>query len=150
MYPLIPWELLSGSQGIRRENVISTMGSRIRIQKRVKKSVRAETWRDLWEKPVVMIYRCFQYKIQSLPSSRRLNNSTVRFCESAVRAARREHGTSGHQVVLSRVSLPSGQLQYRTQCQSLTFRNPRRTQRGWHYTVRFQAMKCLILRSSKV
>jgi hypothetical protein len=34
MYPLIPWELLCGSQGIRRENVISTMESRIRIQKR--------------------------------------------------------------------------------------------------------------------
>lgn len=80
-----------------------------------------------------MIYRCLQHKIRSQPSSRRPNNRTVRFCASAVCAARREHGTSGYQVVLSRVSLPSGQLQYRTQCQSLAFRNPRRTQR--RYTI---------------
>lgn len=138
---------------VRRENVTSTNEVRIRFQKKGKLPVRAETWRDLWERPVVMIYRCFQHKIHSQPSSRQLNNRTVRFCESAVCAERREHGTSGHQVVLSRVSLPSGQLQCRTQCQSLAFRNPRRIQRGYTIqcvTMRWNVWYCLLQRHSKI
>ena len=104
--------------------------------------------------PVVMIlHPCLQHNIQSQPSSRLLNNRTVRFCASAICDARREHGISGHQVVLSRVSLPSGHLQHRTQCQSLAFRNPRRTQRP--YTIqsvikRWNVWYCVLQRYSKI